>query len=104
MAVTVLIEPLPGYPQATGAKLEVIAKVTLSGTYDTGGFSLYTGAHYGFSGIEFIEGSYEVNNYLRWLGWKPKTGAVLQVTQTGNEVANGVNVTGDVYIVKTRGM
>jgi hypothetical protein len=109
MAVTARIEPLPGYPQSRGGAIECIAKVTLSGTYQSSGFQVdqqqfgvdvdLVAAH-----IAFAEGSYEYNSYRRFAVWDPDVWFILHDIATGNETANGTDVTGDIYFIRVIGI
>jgi hypothetical protein len=105
--IVLKIEPLPGYPQSKGAKIECIAKVTIvSGLYLPGGFQVTEHA-FGLSGdvnhIDFAEGSYELGAHNRFAVWDADNWFILHNRATGAETGIGTNVAGDVYLVKVQG-
>lgn len=110
MAITYRTEVLPGYPQAVGAKYETVARLILSGTYNTDGF-LIEAAPFGLQYIEFVSVSVEVNSWQEFGNWQPDFGVpfpwghwiILQNVSDGAEVTNGQDLTGDIYIVRVLG-
>lgn len=108
MAITTSVKLLPGYPQSVGAKIESIGIVTLSGTYDVGGFHIDPVA-FGFSDAAHVEhgsGSYEFNTYNEFAVYDPDPAGIFFILQNrsdGAEVTNGQDLTGDIYHLYLRG-
>lgn len=110
MAITVTVQNLAGYPQSVGAKVESIAKLTLSGTYAAGGFAVEA-RQFGMQYIEHMSVGVEHNSYAEFGNWDPDTAPpaadgqfiMLQNVSNGSEVTPGQSLTGDIYFVHVRG-
>ena len=110
MAITVAVKVLDGYPQSVGAKIESIAKLTLSGTYTFGGFHVEA-VSFGMQYVEHMSVSVEQRNYVEFGNWQPDAMVpaaggqyiILQNVADGSEVTAGQDLTGDIYVVHVRG-
>lgn len=109
MAISYTVKNFDGYPQSVGSKLECVAKLTLSGTYETGG-SPIEAVPFGLKYFEFMALGYEVRQWAEFgLGDPieanplPIMWIMLQNTFDGAEVTNGQDLTGDEYVVYVRG-
>jgi hypothetical protein len=109
MAITISkVKLLDGYPQSVGAKTEAVGFVVLSGTYVAGGFQIDP-VQFGLKDLHHVEhgsGGYEILNYNHFAVFDLGPVGVyfiLHVRTTGAEVAAGVDLTGETYLLYLRG-
>jgi hypothetical protein len=88
-----------------------VAKLTLTGTYNLGGFRVQ-GVSLGIPLIEHGSGSVEVQHYATYIAFDPLAAGFPQEycyftasdLVTGAEIANGVSLTGLEYVIKLIGI